>query len=516
MTFRNPAAIMLASVCAVMLAFSGVTLAQTPKYGGTLRVGISRDVIGMDPNIGYGVSSSSLQGNLFDTLVEFTEDGSLVPALAESWETPDPTTYVFHLRKGVTWHDGSPFTSADVKFTLERVLDPEASFTRQKELSVIERIETPDSHTVRVELREPYGALLDVFAGRELYIASKAWIEADNDPVNDVMGTGPFMLQSYEPGSEYVLVRNDNYWKEGLPYVDRLILRPYEDDNARINALRGGEVDFAEYIPWTFLSVLERDRNFKVTVGYDSFNVVRINHNRPPFDDVRVRQALNYIIDRQAVLDVAFGGYGMPITGGLLPEDHWAYNAHLDGTYETNWDKARELLAEAGVDPAAVEFTVTSSVLTYHDDVGQAVLAQLRQFGFTEARYETIQTSTLLEKRRNGDYTLMADGLGMSWPDPDSLSMYFETNGSGHAAGVNFADAELDALFDEARRSTDQDHRMALYSKMEERYLELAPWIFLLYRPQTEAMSAKVNGWVRFGAGLGTDSMGRMEYIWLD
>lgn len=517
MRFQKFAAAMLAGLfVATMLVVELAAAQSTPKYGGTLRIGISRDVVGMDPNIGYGVSSASLQGNIYDTLVEFNADGTLRPALAESWETPNPTTYVFHLRKGVVWHDGSPFTAADVKFTLERVMDPSNNLTRHKELSVIQRIETPDEYTVVLELSAPYGALLDVLASREMYIASKAWMEAGNDPVNSAMGTGPFKLDSYDPGSEYRLVRNENYWKEGLPYVDRLVLRPYEDDNARVNALLGGEVDFAEYIPWTFLAMFERDPNYKLAIGYDSFNVIRINQNRPPFDDVRVRQALNYIIDREAVINVAFGGYGMPITGGLLPEGHWAFNADLAGTYGKNWEKARQLLAEAGVNPADVDFTITSSVLSYHDDTGQAVLAQLRQFGFTRARYETIQVPQLLEKRQNGDYYLMVDGLGLSWPDPDSISQYFESRGSGHAAGVNFSDPELDALFREGRSITDQETRKEVYRRLEQRYLEVAPWIFVLYRPQAEAMRATVNGYVRLGAGLGTNSMGLMEYLWLD
>lgn len=487
--------------------------AGTPKAGGILRFGISRDPIGMDPNIGYGVSSASLQGNIYDTLVEFTADGSVVPSLAEEVETPDATTYIFHLRKGVVWHDGSPFTSADVKYTLDRVRNPDNALTRQREMSIIESIETPDDHTVIVKLSEPSPAFLNVLAGREMYIANAAWMES-NDPVKGAMGTGPFRLESYDPGAEYVLVKNENYWKEGMPYLDKLVLIPYQEDGARVNALRGGEVDMIEYVPWTDIALLERDGSYKTTIGYDSFTIVRINHNVAPFNDERVRQALNYIVDRDEIIAIAFGGYGNAVTGGLLPADHWAHNADLVGTYGKDWDKARELLTAAGVDPAQTPLKMTSSVLTYHNDPGQAVMAQLKAFGFP-VEYDTIETAQLLEKRQNGDYMLLTDGLGFSWPDPDAYGVYFGTGGSGHARGVNFSDPVLDELLARGRATVDPEERKAVYRQFEERLLEQAPWIFLLYRPQAEAMASYVEGFVRLGAGLGTESVGRFEYVWL-
>lgn len=483
--------------------------------GGRLVFGLLRDPIGFDPHIAYGASSSSLQGNVYDTLVEYDLEGTLTGSLAEQWEiSDDGLEYVLTLRQGVTFHNDAPFTADDVVANFDRILDEANGLARRTELSNIDSYEATDESTVTITMSNPYATLLSVFATPQMGIASREWLDTVADPAREMNGTGPFMLDAFEPEVRYLLVKNPNYWKEGLPYLDEIEQLPIADDNARMNALRSGEINFVEYVPWQNMAEIEDDSNFALYKGFDTYNVVRLNPNRAPLDNKLVRQALNYAIDREAVIAVAFGGEGQAITSGLFPQDSPWYQEELDGYWSYDPDRALELLTEAGVDPSTVTLDFAVATISVHSDTAQVVAQQLEQLGFTVNIIQQ-DVPTLTERRGTGDYQMMQDGLSLAYPDPDAYSVYYDIGGSAYAAGVNYENQELADLLEQGRSELDPERRKEIYLEFERALLEEAPWIYILHRPQAEASVAALQGYQRIpGVGLGTEAY--MEYLWLE
>ena len=485
------------------------------KPGGTLLFGLLRDPIAFDPHINYGASSSSLQGNVYSTLIEYDAQGSLVGALAERWEvSSDGLQYVFTLRQGVTFHNGNPFNAADVVANFDRIRNEATGASRRAELSNLGSYEATDDYTVTVSLPAPFVTLLPVLATDELSIADKEWLDSGVDPTKEMNGTGAFILDSFEPEVKYTLVKNPNYWKPGLPYLDSVQQTPIPDDNARMNALRGGDINFVEYVPWQNMSEIGSDSNFTLYKGFDTYNIVRLNPNKPPFDNKLVRQAMNYAIDREAIIAVAFGGEGQAITSGLFPSDSPWYQQELEGYWSFDPAKAQALLAQAGIDPSTVTLNLTSATISVHLDTAQVVAQQLGQLGFT---INIIQQDvpTLTERRSTGDYQMMQDGLSLAYPDPDAYSTYFTTGGAAYAKGVNYSNPTLDRLLATGRATTDPQERKRVYLQFEQALLDEAPWIFILFRPQAEASISAIQGYTRI-PGIGLDSEGYLENLWIN
>lgn len=485
-----------------------------PKAGGLLKVALLRDPTGWDPHINYGATTYSFQNNVYEQLVRYSTKGTLEPVLAVRWETPDPTTYVVHLRKNVRFHSGNPFTAEDVKFSLERILDPNTNATRAREFAVVQGVAVVDAHTVRITLKQPSAPFLDLLAAGEAMIADSKWARAGGDFKKATSGTGPFKLGPFETGVRYSLVKNPDYWEAPLPYLDRVELATIGKDEQRVSALRTGAVDLAEYIPWQEIKALEKDPAVKVYVGYDTFNVIRLNPKRPPFDNPKVRQAFNYLVDRKEIIDLAWGGIGRPFGAGLIPEGHWAFPRALQSTWSYDVARAKRLLAEAGVNPGATRLTFDSTTLTVHMDSAQIIVTQLQQAGFTQVELKPMDVPAQQRKRVTGEYQMMMDGFSLPWPDPDFYTAFFGTGGASYARAVGFSDAPLDKLLDEARSTLDQARRAAIYAQAEQRIVELAPWVFLHWRPQAEASRASVAGYERLPGALGNKSLGGLKYVY--
>lgn len=486
--------------------------AGEPKSGGVLRSarqGWSK----LEPQIDYVSGSQSVQLNVYDTLISYDNDGFLTGSLAESWETPDEVTYIFHIRQGVTFHDGSPFTAEDVIFSFDRMLDESTLSARRPELERMASYEATDEYTVQVVMKEPYATFLSVLANRAATMVSRSF---EGDYATEMNGTGPFMLESFEPDVETILVKNPNYWKPGMPYVDRYEVIGIPDDNARINALKSGAVNFSEYIPYQYVDELEADGNFSVYEGYDIYNYIRLNVNRAPMDNPLVRQALNYAVDRDMVINLAFGGRGVPTTAGLIPpNDPVWFQESLDGHWYYDPAKALELLAEAGYEnPADLKFTLECSSEPNHLDSAQIIVETWRALGI-DAELLPLESAVRVDKRYSGDYTIMFDGAANPWTDPDFYSQYIASEGSVYAAGIGFSDPEIDRLLAEGRAELDEAARKEIYLQVETRMLELAPFVFINFRPQAEACAANVKGYVRV-PGVGAASTQFMEQLWID
>jgi ABC-type transport system substrate-binding protein len=467
-----------------------------PRHGGVLRYAFLREPPHFDPHIDVGSTSWTIQANVYDQLIDYDENGEFEPALAESWEVAEDRIYRFELRRDVTFHNGSNFTAHDVVFSIDRIRDPETSATLHSSYQALESYEAIDDFEVELTLSEPFAPFLEIIAHWASAIISEEYSSDDVDYSVSMNGTGPFVQDTFETDVRYLLVKNEDYWKPGLPYLDAVEQRGIADESARVAALRADDVDFIGYCPWHVVDELEQDDRFQAFVSYFLFNCIRLNHNSPPLDDIRVRQALSFAIDRELVDSVAFGGLSTLATGGLVPPDSPFHNRELHGFYDYNPDRARELLAEAGFDdPSEISINLRSSVSSVHFDSAEVVAQSWSDLGI-QVELESQESATLVERRGSGDFQAMFDGLSPQYGDPDFYSVYFQTGGAGYAASVDYSRPELDDLLHAARTTVDEDERQSLYYQVEEFLLEDLPFIFLFWRPQVEAMWSRVQGYV--------------------
>lgn len=483
------------------------------EVGGTLVYGLSSDPPNLDPHISTGTAAGNVKYQLYTALARYWTGGELEPDLAENWEIADDgLTITFNLRDDVVFHDGTPLTSRDVQVSFERIIDDATGATNQAELLVIDTIDTPDDHTVVLNLAQPSAPLISYLGQIETAILSADFLEAGGDPNTEAVGTGPFTLEERESGVRIVVAKNPDYYHEGYPLLDRIEFVPYADEDTRMAAALGGsELEVAEYVPWKDYETIRNDPNLVLHAGdAAAFMTVMYNVSVPPFDDPAVRYALGFAYDRQAIVDIVFFGEGSPITGGLVPPGLWGHAEHLNGTFEYNPDRARELLAEAGYPDGFDALLLSTSQYGMHQGTAEIVQQNLRDIG-VNCELELYDWPTTVEKYSQGDFQFRVHGLGTGGADPDTtLTQYFDSASSA-AKNISFQDDEVDRLLAEARAVVDQEERKALYDQVQERILELSPFSFLTYRVQAEVTTADVKGYEHYPGGLGFISCKSLE-----
>jgi peptide/nickel transport system substrate-binding protein len=484
-----------------------------PKKGGTLKYGLSTDPPNMDPHISTGAAASTVKAMMLQGLMTVWRGGKIVPELAESY-TMEGNNYVFKLRQGVKFHNGEEFTSDDVKWNIDRIKDPKVGAYFAGTMADVGTVEMPDKYTARFVMKKPNATLLAVLANMACLMTSK---KHGSDPTVDLktqpVGTGPFKWVERQPGVSVKLTRNENYWQPGLPYLDAITYIPYPDDTARVTALRTGAVDLIDYVPFKDIATIQGDNKlFTTSDSVSGYGWMAYVVDKPPFDNVKVRQGLAYALDRQAIMESAFSGRGKPMTGGLIPETFDGYN-NLEGRYTFQPDKAKQLLTEAGYKNLGdLKFQMLStSTYTVIGKPAEAAQGQLKQFG-VGAELVMQEWLTFRATVTAGTYPVHVWGSAPDINDPDFLSQQLQT-GKVLAPQIHFSDAQLDALFDKARGETNQDTRKALYKQIEERTLDLCPWTYLVRREQAEAGAAYVKGYEHIPAAWTAVTL---RETWLD
>ena len=491
----------------------GFALAQ-PQIGGVLRVGMQTDPVGLDPHLTNATASRNMLENTYETLVMFNSAIEIIPGLAESWEVSDDLLeWTFHLREA-TWHDGTPVTAEDVKFSIERIKDPAIASPRASHFAAVERIDVLDARTVRFTLAQPFTPLLSFLAASLNVIVPQHVVEEHGDLQNVTVGSGPFRLVEYLPQTRLVLTRYEDYWGRDadgnqLPYLDGITFTFYPDATARSTAILTGNVDWIEYVASVDVPTLEADPNVVVFGGPTSnYRSVQFNHEHPPFDDARVRQAFAYAIDRQMVVDLAlFGIDGVVATGSTVPPGNF-YAVESPYTVR-DVEKAKALLAEAGYpDGFEFEFYITSTY-SFLRDPAEVVQANLADIG-VRANIKLEDWSIYLPNYLAGEFTVILTGSS-GQADPDAfLHTPFYSTSSGN--WINFADERIDELLDAGRREPDPEARRAIYQEAQERILELSPMVFLFHSAQYSAQRPQVQGYEFYGNG----SYIGFRHVWLD
>jgi ABC-type transport system substrate-binding protein len=426
--------------------------AQQPKPGGTLQVAWEADVSGLDPRLSPGAQAGYVMGNLFNSLVTIDAELNYVPDLAESWEIlEDGKVYVFHLRHGVKFHDGTDFDAAAVRWNFQRLMDPAEKALDAPSYSLVDSVEVIDAHTVKFILKYPSATLLPVMAGHAsgFLLTSPASYErlGKDEGRLQPIGTGPFKLAKWEQNRVIVLEKNPHYFKPGLPYLDRVEFRIMKEGVTRVTALRTGEVDFANAVPFEHVERLARDMKIQVLKGRETLRINSyFNQARAPFKDARVRQALlGYGIDRPAIVKTALLGLAPPL---------WSFvpagaKGHIDFEEEFpyNPDKAKALLKEAGYDE---QHPLRSSLMTHSAEAALPTIATIIKTQYAkigvDLTVEILDRPIFLRRwQRDRDWDQILGVSGAAF-DSYQLSRVLDTRAGNNT--LNHDDKQVDALID--------------------------------------------------------------------
>lgn len=496
------AAMAAGGFAAIGLGPAGKALAQDadPVSGGTLIYGLSTDPPNLDTHVGSGYAAATVKEQVYDSLVRINENFEFLPGLALSWEvSEDRLTWTFALRSGVKWHDGSDFTADDVKYTIERIKNPEGTFSAKNELRYVDSVEVIDPLTVAFHLTQPDEMLLAVLQDNLCHIVSKAVGESGADLAVTLIGTGPFKYVGREAGVSLTFEKNPDYWEEGLPYLDGIVFQPIADETARVQALQSGQVQLIDYVPQISHADLEASEDFKLY--YDVLFTqmwMMINHTEAPFNDPLVRQAAAYTIDREAILQAVFFGRGKALTGGIIPPMLGGTD-ELDGTYTRDLDKAAALLAEGGyTDKIDITLTVTSTY-AFHTRTAEVVASTMNEGGFN-VELELLEWATLLDRNNNGPYTALIQGGGFPYPHVAAVGSVV-AGGAAAIVASGYVDPEMEEMVNDARQTSEPDALGALAKSIDERILDKLPRYFLIGRAQAEASTAALNGYYHIPGG---------------
>lgn len=451
-----------------------------PRRGGELRYLAIVDVAteaGLDPALASTQPQWIFGDVIFETLVEIDTKFNILPALAKSWEIADDgLQYTFSLREGVKFHNGREMTAEDVKYSLDRVRDPATASPRQQNFSSIESIEAPDPYTVVITLSEPFSPLLATLSHITAAIVPQEEVEK-GDFANNPIGTGAFQLTEWIRDERIVVEAFPDYWQPDLPYLDRIVFTFSGDDNARVAALRSGDVDLLHQVPAQFVGILEDDPSIDI-YGTEQTGLtwqhLQLNTQREPFDNVLVRQALFAALDRQEIAQAGRPGTSEPVNASFLPDWHWAA---LDETvWEQDYDRAMELLTEAGY-PEGFSFTMlVIAGFEFQTRHAQAIQQQLEPLGI-DANIQVSDAGIVLNSATSGEFDAIVLGLSPTFDPDERVQQTFVCD-----AGINwprYCDPEVDELAAEARQTTDHEERAELYRELQRRLAENGAWASL-------------------------------------
>lgn len=470
------AAALIAGALATAAATTAVAAPRTD-----IVVGMQLEPPTLDPTSGAAAAIDEVvYANVFEGLTRFGPDGEVLPALAESWEpAPDGLSWVFHLRQGVTWQDGTPFTAEDVVFSIDRAMAPESTNAQKQLFDGINEVTAIDDATVEIGLDSPKGSLLSNLAWGDAVIVSPATIE--NDKTHPV-GTGPFLFQDWVQGDHITLVRNPDYW--GTPAkLEKATFKFISDPTAAYAAMMSGDIDaFPVYPAPENLAQFQADPRFQVIVGStEGETILAMNNQRKPFDDIRVREAIAHAIDRQALIDGAMFGYGTPIGSHFAPHNP----AYEDLTALSAYDpeRSKALLAEAGV--TGLRPTLVLPPPVYARRGGEIVAAQLRAVGI-EPQIVNVEWAQWLEQVfKNHDFDLTI----VSHTEPMDIEIYARPD-----YYFGYDDPVMRALMRGLDYTVDDAERTEILHAAQERVATHYVNAFLFQLPKTGVANAKIKG----------------------
>lgn len=456
---------------------------STKTSGGSVVVGITQDLDSLDPHNAAYAGTREVLFNMFEGLVKADSDGNLVPAVASDCSiSEDAKVYTFTLRDGITFHDGSPVTVDDIKYSIERYADIQGE---ESAFSDFDKVVIVDDKTVEVHLKEANSEFL---AELTCAILPKA---NDANAATNPIGTGPFKFKSFTAGQGLVLEKYDGYWKENCPYLDQVEFKIIPDTNEALLELKAGTIDIYQYLTSDQAATLTDD--FNILEG--SVNYVQglfLNNNFEPFKNEKVRQALYYAIDRDEINQFLFEGKSHIIGTNMIPAFKKYYDSSTETIYETDIDKAKELLKEAGYEDG---FTFTITVPNNyepHAGTAQIIKEDLAKVGIT-VNINMVEFTTWYNDvymGRNYEGTVVAvDGTL-------APSSWFSKNVSTSPNNfTNYNNSEFDTIYNQALSTTDDDEKVKLYKQLQNILAEDAASIYIQDPANLVAVNKKLGGY---------------------
>ncbi|KMK75163.1 glutathione ABC transporter substrate-binding protein [Alkalihalobacillus pseudalcaliphilus] len=469
-------------------------------------VAVAQNFLSMDPQNTGDANSRTAQRSMFEGLLGLDKDGGIIHVLATDHSiSEDGLEYTFQLREGVTFHDGTDFNAEVAKANIDRMTNQDNGIRANRSFEFVDETIVTGDYEIKVILKNPYSSMLDKFATSQM-ISSESLKLSDDEISKNPIGTGPFKFVSWDQGSSLVVEAYDNYWEEGLPKVAGVEYRPTPENGTRLALLKTGEADFIFPYPEQNMSEADSTDDFTVELTPSTIqNYVTMNTNKEPFNNPKVRQAINHAIDNEAFINVVKSGLGNPLDS-IITKQTKHYESQ--GLYEFNPEKAKELLAEAGY---ADGFNTTIWGNTSSDNMRamQFIQQQLGAVGI-EVEVMSMEEGTLSEKI-----------YGAENPDDAEVDMWYVTwaaspNDTDHAirplfssqmfppAGANsayYVNEEVTEWINAARTSADPEEQKELYSKIQKQIYEDAPWIFLAEGVVSGGKRAEVDGIYNLSSG---------------
>jgi peptide/nickel transport system substrate-binding protein len=464
--------------------------------GGVINISLNADPPKLDPAQSSAFVDRQVLNNLCDKLFDLGPDGKIVPMLVTGSQiSEDKLTYTFTLRDGVKFHDGTDLNADAVKFNLTRDMAP--SSPRLNELTLVKSVDVVDPKTIKITLKEPFAPFLSILTDRAGMIVSPTAAQAEGDNfLQKPVCSGPFKFQDRVKGDHITLVRNENYWRPGLPKADKLVYKIFTDANTALVNLRSGQVDMTDVLPAKEVPGLAADKNFAVVnkpgLGYQG---IWLNVKQAPLDKKEVRQAINMLIDRDALVKVVFSGLATPgnsafSQGSLAYGDSDKYTA-------PNLQQAKDLLTKAGAT------NVTFTLKTGTDPIGTQIAELIQNFlkpAGINMQIEKVEFGTLLDQMDKHNF--QAGALGWSGrPDPDqNIFDFFITDGKNNNAG--YSNPQVDDLLKAARSESDEAKRKADYDKVMDILHDEVPYVFLYHPNNAFGMKSSLTGFTYVPDGI--------------
>jgi peptide/nickel transport system substrate-binding protein len=474
----------------VLVSVAANTAWAAIKDGGDLRAALTGEPDVLDPATSSIYTGAQVYEGIFSKLIDIDASGKFVPDLATAWKQVDPKTWKFTLVDNATFHNGEKFTSADVKYTFERILNPKTASAYAGLYAQIDSVEAPDPKTVVFHLKSSFGPFLTNLATNGEIVNKKA-IES-GDPARKPVGTGPFEFVEWVQGDHITVKKNPNYFKKGLPHLDSVTFKFLPVDQSRIDGLSAGELDWVDAIPLQQVSTLKSDPRFTYVsdpvAGIPDY--IGLNTKKPPFDDEKVRQAVALAVNRADIRDVAYLGTGelglteMP-TGSKWYDEKGLFAPKQD------IDKAKQLMKEAGY---ANGLKVEYLGLPQYPELlktGQVLRDELKQIGI-DMEIKQVDVSVWYDAFSKGSYQITS-AYQERTIDPDNFYSLVLKSG-GPINSTNYSNKDVDALIDKAAASNDEAERKGLYEQIRTITSKDSPLVFVHFETLHYLMNTDVTG----------------------
>ena len=466
------------------------------QEGGTLRFALSTYPPSFDAWASSGTAAGTIKLLVHRGLLSYAPDGAMRGELAESWEADDEGAWVFRLRDGATWHDGSPVTAEDIAWNVAEAQKPDSAAFLQGQLALVSRVETPDERTVRMVTDEPLAVLPGWFAHYNMPMIKR------DQPRDTTMGAGPFTLEETDRGVSLGLRAYPGYYKPGLPKLAGVEATVYADENLRVAALEAGDVDLIEYVPWQAMAQIEANDALRLDTVDGPFMYLTFNAERPPFDNPLVRRAVAHAIRREDIVAATFFERGGVLEHLPIAEQSEFYNPDLAGSWSYDPERAQALLSEAGFADGFDCVMLSTAQYGMHQSTAEICQAYLSAVGIN-AQLDLPEWSTRVQKGNEGSYDLAVMGTTADNNDPDGLSNILD--GSLPPSFVRSHGMEtpgISELFSRGRATFDLEERKRIYRDLEAEAIETVPIVGLAWRSQGYAMTDAVSGFVNLPGQL--------------